>query len=96
MQAEFDITDYVCEGVNKVTVKVLKWCVGSYLEDQDFFRFNGIFRDCYVLQRPEGHISDIEMIPNDKEISISLEGTANVSIFNLRSTLMGYCLVVLS
>ena len=81
LPAEFDITDFVLEGTNKVTVKVLKWCVGSYLEDQDFFRFNGIFRDCYVLQRPEGHIGDIEMIPNEKEISIKLDGQAMVSIF---------------
>lgn len=81
LQSEFDITDYVCEGVNKVTVKVLKWCVGSYLEDQDYFRFNGIFRDCYILQRPENHIGDIEMIPNDKEINIKLDGCAKVSIY---------------
>ena len=81
LQAEFDITDYIVEGTNKVTVKVLKWCCGSYLEDQDFFRFNGIFRDCYILQRPENHINDIEMIPNDKEISIKLNGAANVSIY---------------
>lgn len=81
LQAEFDITDYVCEGTNKVTVKVLKWCCGSYLEDQDCFRFNGIFRDCYVLQRPENHIDDIEMIPNDKEINIKLDGQATVSIY---------------
>ncbi len=81
LQAEFDITDYVCEGTNKVTVKVLKWCCGSYLEDQDCFRFNGIFRDCYVLQRPENHIDDIEMIPNDKEISVKLDGQAQVSIY---------------
>ena len=81
LQAEFDITDYVCEGTNKVTVKVLKWCCGSYLEDQDCFRFNGIFRDCYVLQRPENHIDDIEMIPNDKEISIKLDGQAQVSVY---------------
>ena len=81
LQAEFDITDYVCEGTNKVTVKVLKWCCGSYLEDQDCFRFNGIFRDCYVLQRPENHIDDIDMIPNDKEINVKLAGQAQVSIY---------------
>ncbi len=81
LQAEFDITDYVKEGNNKVTIKVLKWCCGSYLEDQDFFRFNGIFRDCYVLQRPENHINDIEMIPNEEGISVKLEGTADISIY---------------
>ena len=55
LRAEFDITDFVTEGSNTVTVKVLKWCCCSYLETQDFFRFNGIFRDVYVLQRPENH-----------------------------------------
>ncbi len=80
LQAEFDITDYVREGENTVRAKVLKWCCGSYLEDQDFFRYNGIFRDVYILQRPCDHITDIEMIPNDKNIQIRLDGAANVKI----------------
>lgn len=82
LQAEFDITDYVQKGMNTVRVKVLKWCCGSYLEDQDFFRYNGIFRDCYILQRPQGHIEDVEMIPTDKQIHIKLAGTAAVRIFD--------------
>lgn len=45
LKAEFDITDAVGEEKNTVRVEVLKWWCGSYLEDQDFFRFNGIFRD---------------------------------------------------
>ena len=61
--SEFDVTDFVVAGENTVTVKVLKWCCGSYLEDQDFFRYNGIFRDVYLLQRPENHIGDVDMIP---------------------------------
>ena len=81
LQAEFDITDFVNEGTNTVSVKVLKWCCGSYLEDQDAFRYNGIFRDCYVLQRPQNHIQDIEMIPDDKNISIKLSGNATLKIF---------------
>lgn len=80
--AEFDITDFVHAGENTVQVKVLKWCCGSYLEDQDFFRFNGIFRDVYLLQRPQGHIRDVEMIPDDRAISISLEGQATVRILD--------------
>ncbi len=80
LQAEFDITDYTKEGNNTVMVKVLKWCVGSYLEDQDFMRFNGIFRDVYILQRPDNHITDIEIIPNDKSFNIKLSGKANVKI----------------
>ncbi len=82
LQAEFDITDYVVKGTNTVTVNVLKWCCGSYLEDQDFFRFNGIFRDCYILSRPKNHITDVEIIPNDKEFNIKLDGEANLRIFD--------------
>ena len=81
LQAEFDITDYVHQGTNTVQVKVLKWCCGSYLEDQDFFRYNGIFRDTYLLQRPEGHIADVQIIPNAETIDIRLDGAAHVRIF---------------
>lgn len=51
--SEFDITDLLAEGVNHITAAVLKWCDGTYLEDQDKFRLSGIFRDVYVLSRPE-------------------------------------------
>lgn len=81
LQAEFDITDYAVDGINTVTVRVLKWCCGSYLEDQDAFRYNGIFRDVYILQRPENHILDVEIIPNDKEININLDTNANLKIY---------------
>ena len=82
LQAEFDITDMAVEGINTITVKVLKWCCGSYLEDQDFFRFNGIFRDCCILQRPFDHVDDFEIIPNDKCIDIKLDKCANIRIFD--------------
>ncbi len=81
LQAEFDITDFAVAGKNTVTVKVLKWCCGSYLEDQDAFRHNGIFRDVYILQRPQGHIEDVTIIPGSKSINIKLDGKANVKIF---------------
>ena len=55
---EFDITDKVVDGENTLAVLVLKWCDGSYLEDQDKFRTSGIFRDVYILKRPEAHIRD--------------------------------------
>lgn len=58
LQSEFCITDALVGGENTVVVKVYKWCDGSYLEDQDFFRFSGIFRDVYVLFRPSNHITD--------------------------------------
>ena len=56
--SEFDITEYVHEGSNRLTVIVLKWCDGTYLEDQDKLRFSGIFRDVYLLIRPHNHIRD--------------------------------------
>ena len=54
--------------------------VESYLEDQDFFRMNGIFRDCYLLQRPEGHIKDVQVIPNDTCIEIVTDGRVDIRI----------------
>lgn len=56
--SEFDITDKVTAGNNRLTVLVLKWCDGTYLEDQDKLRFTGIFRDVYLLVRPTDHIRD--------------------------------------
>ena len=82
LQAEFDITDFAVAGRNTVTVRVLKWCCGSYLEDQDFFRFNGIFRDVYILQRPFDHVEDFEIIPNDSTIEIRLDKPAEIRIFD--------------
>ncbi|WP_073587831.1 glycoside hydrolase family 2 [Anaerocolumna xylanovorans] len=56
--SEFDITSCITPGVNDITVVVLKWCDGSYLEDQDKFRMTGIFRDVYIISRPANHIRD--------------------------------------
>ena len=81
LQAEFDITDFIRVGKNSVCIKVLKWCCGSYLEDQDFFRMNGIFRDVYTLQRPKGHIRDIEIIPNINQFNIKVDQSAVLKIF---------------
>ncbi|MBR6573186.1 MAG: glycoside hydrolase family 2 [Clostridia bacterium] len=81
LQAEFDITDYVNTGKNIMRVKVLKWCCGSYLEDQDYFRFNGIFRDCYLLQRPNDHIKDVFITASEKDMTIKIDGKANVKIY---------------
>ena len=81
LQAEFDVTEYVSQGVNILRVKVLKWCCGSYLEDQDMFRFNGIFRDCYLLQRPEGHITDVQILPGGASIRVQLQGAAELKIY---------------
>lgn len=59
--SEFDITDYVHFGENRIDVLVLKWCFGSYLEDQDKWRFTGIFRDVYLLFRPQYHLTDYKI-----------------------------------
>lgn len=56
--SEFDVTKVLKEGKNRLAVLVLKWCDGSYLEDQDKFRMSGIFRDVYLLNRPEQCIFD--------------------------------------
>lgn len=56
--SEFDITSYVKDGENKLAIKVMKWCDGSYLEDQDFYRLSGIFRDVYLLARDSAHLRD--------------------------------------
>ncbi len=56
--SEFEVTDFLREGGNTLAVLVLKWCDGSYLEDQDKFRMSGIFRDVYILRRPENAVFD--------------------------------------
>ena len=56
--SEFDITEFIINGSNRLCVLVLKWCDGSYIEDQDKFRMSGIFRDVYILKRSEGAVYD--------------------------------------
>ncbi|WP_273167245.1 glycoside hydrolase family 2 TIM barrel-domain containing protein [Actinomyces israelii] len=56
--SEFDVTDVVEPGTNRLAVLVLKWCDGTYLEDQDKFRTSGIFRDVYLLSRPRAALAD--------------------------------------
>lgn len=81
LQAEFDITPYVVSGENTIRVKVLKWCCGSYLEDQDQFRMNGIFRDCYLLQRPQNHMRDVSVTADGGQISVQTDRKADISVF---------------
>lgn len=82
LQAEFDISDFVKNGTNVIRAKVLKWCSGSYIEDQDFFRYNGIFRDVYLLSRPRGHFGDIDVRTSGNKINIEIEGTAEISLYD--------------
>jgi beta-galactosidase len=65
--SEFDITSMLQEGTNRLSVLVLKWCDGSYLEDQDKLRMSGIFRDVYLLTRPFEHIQDYTVTTNFSE-----------------------------
>jgi len=82
LQAEFDITELINKGENTILVKVRKWCSGSYLEDQDAFRFNGIFRDIYILSRPEGHITDFEITTEGNDILVKTDKEAEISLFD--------------
>lgn len=59
--SEFDITDIAVNGENTIDVLVLKWCISTYLECQDKFRFSGIFRNVYMLTRPKNHITDYKI-----------------------------------
>ena len=65
--SEFDITDLVQDGNNIIDVLVLKWCISTYLEIQDKFRFSGIFRNVYILRRPEKHITDYRILTSFSE-----------------------------
>ncbi|RST79141.1 DUF4981 domain-containing protein [Blautia sp. SG-772] len=86
MTSEFDITDCLRDGENSIAVLVMKWCDGSYLEDQDKFRMSGIFRDVYILKRPKQAISDyhiktrIEDMLAKVEIEMKFYSPLNVKI----------------
>lgn len=90
LQAEFDITEHVVPGTNTLRVKVLKWCCGSYLEDQDFFRFNGIFRDTYLLQRPEGHLTDVSVSTQENAICVKADKQADIAVFDGNGTCIAF------
>ncbi|MCQ2355028.1 MAG: DUF4981 domain-containing protein [Clostridia bacterium] len=85
--SEFRITDAVKSGKNTVKVLVFKWCDGSYLEDQDKFRYSGIFREVYLLSRDKIHVNDIycrtELNQNYTQsvlnVSVILNGKADIS-----------------
>jgi beta-galactosidase len=61
--AEFELTPYLVEGENKLAIEVYQWSTGSWLEDQDFWRFSGIFRDVYLYTVPEIHVFDLHVHP---------------------------------
>lgn len=89
LEAEFDITKYLVPGKkNLIAFQVFRWCDGTYLEDQDFFRYSGVSRDCYLYTRNRNRIDDIRVTPSlDDEykngildVELSLKGNNNVSL----------------
>ncbi len=86
LEAEFDITKYIKPGSkNLFAFQVFRWCDGSYLEDQDFWRLSGVGRDCYLYARPQQHINDLRVntLLDDAykdaqlNIDINIQGNAN-------------------
>ena len=85
--SEFDVTELLKDGMNRLSVLVLKWCDGTYMEDQDKFRMSGIFRDVYLLKRPEEGLFDYfirtQQTGNDADIHIRLHYFHNVVPTNI-------------
>ncbi|MCM8709489.1 DUF4981 domain-containing protein [Clostridium sp. SYSU_GA19001] len=80
--SEFDITPYLLKGENKLAVEVYRWCDASWLEDQDFWRLSGIFRDVYLYSTPEVHIYDFSAIPDLDEIYKNATLTVKAKLIN--------------
>ncbi|MBQ2966741.1 MAG: hypothetical protein IJE10_01305, partial [Clostridia bacterium] len=76
--SEFDITELAVNGENTIDVLVLKWCISTYLECQDKFRFSGIFRNVYLLTRPKNHITDYK-------IDTTIDGSNGILTFHNES-----------
>lgn len=79
--SEFDLSDYIIDGENKLAVQVFQWSAGSWMEDQDFYRFSGIFRDVYLYTIPSIHVFDVKAVPllNDKMDCGTLNMTLNLT-----------------
>ena len=89
LEAEFDMTSYLKPGQkNLIAFQVFRWCDGSYLEDQDFFRYSGVARDCYLYARDKKRIEDIRVTPDldgqyrngTLAIDLKLKGKGRVSL----------------
>ena len=80
--SEFELTEYVKEGENKLAAQVFKWTASSWCEDQDFFRFSGIYRDVYLYTVPEVHVYDLQIraIPDE---------TLSTALFEIRTNTWG-------
>ena len=89
LEAEFDLTPYLKPGQkNLIAFQVFRWCDGSYLEDQDFFRYSGVGRDCYLYARNKKRIQDIRVTPDlgaayqngSLAINLDLKGSGKVDL----------------
>ena len=89
LEAEFDLTPYLKPGqTNLIAFQVFRWCDGTYLEDQDFFRYSGVGRDCYLYARNKKRIQDIRITPDLDEaykngslrVMLDLKGSGNVNL----------------
>lgn len=89
LEAEFDLTNYLRTGKNTIAFQIFRWCDGTYLEDQDFWRLSGISRDCYLYARNKGNnIKDLRITPDlDKNyrngnlnVSLDLKGHQNIDL----------------
>lgn len=78
--SSFDVTPYLREGKNRLCILVLKWCAGSYFDDQDKLRLSGLFREVYLLERAEEGIRDLHLTATlDGRVSLSVDADAPVS-----------------
>ena len=85
--SEFDVSELIEEGSNTLAVLVLKWCDGSYLEDQDKFRTSGIFRDVYLLKRPESCIRDYfttMLVGKEASVNIRIAYNGDAAVTKLK------------
>ena len=80
--AEFDVTDFVNSGKNTVSLQVFRWCDGSFIEDQDFIRLSGIFRDVFLYKTPKISIRDYEVITNLDENYLNSQLHVNFNLLN--------------
>lgn len=91
--SDFELTDYIIEGENKLAVRVWKWTSSSWCEDQDFYRFSGIFRDVFLYDVPCAHVEDLSVVPtlndtfDEGTLSVSIkadgDGIASVKLYEL-------------
>ena len=91
--SDFELTDYIIEGENKLAVRVWKWTSSSWCEDQDFYRFSGIFRDVFLYAVPCAHVEDLSVVPtlndtfDEGTLSVSIkadgDGIASVKLYEL-------------